>query len=57
MSGASERGEREGWIMVNWVYIYISYLLHESECDMAKYLMSKLIYFHEPEASENKALE
>ncbi len=27
-----------------------NYLLHESECDMAKYFMSRLIYFHEPEA-------
>ncbi len=24
----------------------------ESECDMAKYFMSSLIYFHEPEESE-----
>ncbi len=31
------------------------YLLHESECDMVKYFMNRLIYFHEPEASENKA--
>ncbi len=23
------------------------YSLHESECDMAKYFMSRLIYFHE----------
>ena len=30
-------------------------VLHESECDMAKYFTSRLIYFHEPEASENKA--
>ncbi len=29
---------------------YIIYLLHESECDMAKYFMSSLIYFREPEA-------
>ncbi len=32
------------------------YILHESEGDMAKkYFMSRLIYFHEPEANENKA--
>ena len=31
------------------------YILHESECDMAKYFMRRLIYFHESEASENKA--
>ncbi len=35
--------------------IYREYLLRESECDMAKYFMSRLIYFQEPEASENKA--
>ncbi len=29
--------------------------LHDSECDMVKYFMSRLIYFQEPEASENKA--
>ncbi len=36
-------------------YNCVYYLLHESECDMAKYFTSRLIYFHEPEASENKA--
>ncbi len=35
--------------------MYIIYLLHVSECDMAKYFMSRLIYFQEPKASENKA--
>ncbi len=37
------------------LYVYKYYLLHESECDMAKYFTSRLIYFQEPEASENKA--
>ncbi len=35
------------------IHIY-SALLHESEYDMAKYFMSRLIYFQEPEASEKK---
>ncbi len=29
-------------------------LSHESECDMAKYFMSRLIYCHEPEAVKIK---
>ena len=33
-----------------YIYIYNIYILHESECDMVKYFMSRLIYFHEPEA-------
>ncbi len=48
---------------LNAVYVHIhsqhtcnkQYLLHESECDMVKYFTSRLIYFHEPKASENKA--
>ncbi len=28
-------------------YIYILYFLHELDCDMAKYFMSRLMYFHE----------
>ncbi len=32
-------------------------LLLSSACDMAKYFKSMLIYFHKPEASENKARE
>ncbi len=32
-------------------YIYIVLIT----CDMVKYFMSRLIYFHEPEVSENKA--
>ena len=44
----------------SYIYIciyYIYYLLHESECDMVKYFMNKLMYFQEPEASENIARE
>ncbi len=33
----------------------IEYLLHESECDIAKYFMRMLLYFQEPEGNENKA--
>ncbi len=40
---------------VSSIYTYINYLLHESECDMVKYFKSRLIYFHEPKESENKA--
>ena len=32
-------------------------LLHESECDMARYFTSRRPYFHEPQASENIACE
>ncbi len=37
-----------------YIYIYIKYLLHESDCDMVTYVMSRLIYFQEPKASEIK---
>ncbi len=39
---------------INYVY-----LLHESECDTAKYFIEqcKLIHFIEPEVSEHKAWE
>ncbi len=37
--------------------IHLLYIYYESECDMVKYFMSRLIYFHEPEVSENKAWE
>ena len=30
-----------------YIIIYYKYLLHESECDMVKYFMSRLIYFQE----------
>ncbi len=33
----------------------VEYLLPEPEFDMVKYFMSRLKYFHEPEASENRA--
>ncbi len=33
--------------------MYSAYYMSQS--DMAKYFKSRLIYFHEPEASENKA--
>ncbi len=36
--------------MYNYAYIVP---LHESDCDMAKCSKHRLIYFHEPEASEN----
>ncbi len=32
----------------------MSYLLHESECDMVKYSMSCLFNYQEPEVSENE---
>ncbi len=38
-------------IIANHIYII---LLHESDCDMAKYFTSRLIYFYEPEVSEIK---
>ncbi len=45
-------------ILADLYYIKtVYYLLHESECDMVKYFTSRLIYFHEPKASENKARE
>ncbi len=34
--------------------IYSTYLLHESKCDMAKYFIIRLIYFHEPEGVKIK---
>ncbi len=30
-------------------------IYHESECDMAKYFTTRLIFFHEPEVSKNTA--
>ncbi len=41
--------------MIYNIYIIIVLIKHKSDCDMMKYFTSKLIYFHEPEASENKA--
>ncbi len=32
-------------IYIYYIYIYIYYLLHEPECDMAKYFMSRLTFF------------
>ena len=34
--------------MYIYIYIYIQYLLHESECDKVKYFKSRPIYFQEP---------
>ncbi len=36
--------------------IYSTYYM-SLECDMVKYFKSRLIYFHEPKSSENKAWE
>ncbi len=33
----------------------LTHQLHESECDMVNYFTSRLMYFHEPEVTENKA--
>ncbi len=50
-------GSGHGLTFLNFAtYIYICVgvvLVHESECDMEKLFTSRLIYFNEPEASEN----
>ncbi len=35
-------------------HVEVKCLPHIVRCDMAKYFGSRLIYFHEPEVSENK---
>ena len=51
-----EEGKAEIVPGVRKIYIYSTYYT-ESQCIMAKFFKSRLIYFHEPEKSETKAGE
>ncbi len=42
-------------VLINDMYKWIYIIYYMSQSDMAKYFMSRLIYFQEPEASENTA--
>ena len=45
----------KNWLLIIYNIIIFIVINKRINCDMARYFMSRLIYFHKPEVSDNKA--